>query len=186
MSGILSGLRKFFTKDRTFIFIGFILLCVVLMYYSNGKTSVFDSMEDGSGSAKAPSQKKDALENIVPSVPAIPTVPSIVQGFQSASYNQQDVANPSELLPKDTNKDMVNQWASLNPVSQNNPQIPDLLQAGYHIGLDTIGQTMKNANLQLRSDPIIQKSDIGPWNQSTIEPDLMRVPLEVGSSIYPK
>jgi hypothetical protein len=34
--------------------------------------------------------------------------------------------------------------------------------------------------LQLRSDPIIQKQDIGPWNQSTIEPDLARVPLEVG------
>jgi hypothetical protein len=48
--------------------------------------------------------------------------------------------------------------------------------------LDTIGQTMKNANLQLRSDPVIQKGDIGPWNQSTIEPDLMRVPLEVGCS----
>ena len=185
MSGFLSGLRKFFTKDRTLIFIGFILLCVVLMYYSNGKTSVFDSMEDGNGNK--PPSKQNVLEEIVkPNLPAIPSLPSVVQGFQSGSYNQQDVANPSELLPKDNNKDMVNQWASLNPVSQNNPQMPDLLQAGYHIGLDTIGQTMKNANLQLRSDPIIQKSEIGPWNQSTIEPDLMRVPLEVGSSIYPK
>ena len=70
----------------------------------------------------------------------------------------------------------------MNPVSQSNPQMPDMLQAGYHIGLDTIGQTMKNANLQLRSDPVIQKGEIGPWNQSTIEPDLMRVPLEVGCS----
>jgi hypothetical protein len=57
---------------------------------------------------------------------------------------------------------------------------PDLLQAGYHIGLDTIGQTLRNANYQLRSDPVIQKQDIGPWSQSTIEPDLGRVPLEIG------
>jgi len=34
--------------------------------------------------------------------------------------------------------------------------------------------------LQLRSDPIIPKSNIGPWNQSTIEPDIGRVPLEIG------
>jgi hypothetical protein len=58
--------------------------------------------------------------------------------------------------------------------------MPDLLQAGYHIGLDTIGQTLRNANYQYRSDPIIPKVDIGPWNQSTIEADYGRVPLEIG------
>jgi hypothetical protein len=68
----------------------------------------------------------------------------------------------------------------LNPVNQGNPITPDLLQAGYHIGLDTIGQTLKNPNYQLRSDPYIPKAAVGPWNQSTYEPDLMRVPLEVG------
>jgi hypothetical protein len=56
----------------------------------------------------------------------------------------------------------------------------DMLQAGHHIGLDTIGQTLKNPNLQLRSDPIIPKQDVGPWNQSTYEPDYGRSPLEVG------
>jgi hypothetical protein len=65
-------------------------------------------------------------------------------------------------------------------MNQGNVAMPDLLQAGYHIGLDTIGQTLRNANLQLRSDPIINKAAVGPWNQSTIEPDLARVPLEVG------
>ena len=57
---------------------------------------------------------------------------------------------------------------------------PDLLQAGYHIGLDTVGQTLRNANLQLRSDPVISKKDIGPWMNSTIEPDVARTPLELG------
>jgi len=55
------------------------------------------------------------------------------------------------------------------------------LQAGYHIGLDTIGQTLKNANQQLRSDPVIPKTNVGPWNQSTIEPGF-QVPLEIGSA----
>ena len=67
-------------------------------------------------------------------------------------------------------------------MSQGNIIAGDMLQAGYHIGLDTIGQTMKNANLQLRSDPIIPKQSVGPWNQSTYEPDYARVPLEIGQT----
>ena len=180
MSGILSdftsGLSKFFTKDRLLIIVGFIVLAVVLMYYTAGKVTVIDNMD-----TKEPlvSETTEAVKNVVTAVTGGETKKekeemSNKEGFEG--YSTQDVANPAQLLPNDANS----QWASLNPVSQSNPQIPDLLSAGYHIGLDTIGQTMKNANLQLRSDPVIQKSDSGPWNQSTIEPDLMRVPLEVG------
>jgi len=39
---------------------------------------------------------------------------------------------------------------------------------------------LRNANLQLRSDPVISKKDIGPWMNSTIEPDMARTPLELG------
>ena len=92
-------------------------------------------------------------------------------------YAQQPVANPSDLVPADKNS----QWSTLNPsMRQNNVIVPDLLEAGYHIGLDTIGQTLRNANLQERSDPVIPKQEISPWNNSTIEPDLGRVPLELG------
>ena len=170
LSGLSSGLRKFFTKDRVLVLVGFILLAVVFMYYSTGKMTVRDSMQDGGSSETAEEEKA--------SNPIVDAIQTVTGGASESftGYSDKEVPNPSELLPKDDNS----QWSSLNPVSQSNPQMPDLLQAGYHIGLDTIGQTMKNANLQLRSDPVIQKGDIGPWNQSTIEPDLMRVPLEVG------
>ena len=184
MSGILSdftsGLSKFFTKDRLLIIVGFIVLAVVLMYYTAGKVTVIDNMDTN---AKEPlvSETTEAVKDVVTAVTGGETKKEKLsnneedkEGFEG--YSTQEVANPAQLLPNDANS----QWASLNPVSQSNPQIPDLLSAGYHIGLDTIGQTMKNANLQLRSDPVIQKSESGPWNQSTIEPDLMRVPLEVG------
>lgn len=179
LSGISSGLRKFFTKDRVIVLVGFIVLAVVFMYYSTGKVTVRDGMSEGKAQVPSTNAKKnadasdDAQETQANAAPAAPATQEPFQG-----YSEKEVANPSELLPKDENS----QWSSLNPVSQSNPQMPDMLQAGYHIGLDTIGQTMKNANLQLRSDPVIQKADIGPWNQSTIEPDLMRVPLEVGCS----
>jgi len=103
------------------------------------------------------------------------SVPSTVAA-NPGNYVAQPVANPADLLPKDQNSE----WSKLNPISNSNPMIPDLLQAGSLIGLDTIGQTLKNANLQLRSDPVIVKQNVGPWNNSTYEPDLGRVPLELG------
>ena len=65
-------------------------------------------------------------------------------------------------------------------INQGNIVMPDLLDAGYLIGLDTIGQSLRNPNYQERSDPIIPKMNVGPWNNSTIEPDIGRVPLEIG------
>jgi hypothetical protein len=94
-----------------------------------------------------------------------------------ASCSKPNIQNPAELLPKDTNS----QWAQLNPSGKGELANINLLKAGYHIGIDTIGQTLRNANLQIRSEPPNPQLSVGPWNQSTIEPDFMRVPLELGS-----
>lgn len=175
----MSALRKFFTKDRMMISIVFIVVAVFLLYYSSGKATVMDGMDVGTDKAAASAASAESGAAI-PSSDS--TVPAAVGGScgTPSGYSAKDVANPSDLLPKDDNS----QWASLNPSSQNAPNTPDLLKAGYHIGIDTVGQTLRNANQQLRSDPVITKVDIGPWNQSTIEADTMRVPLEVGSSIH--
>jgi len=94
-----------------------------------------------------------------------------------SSCSNSNISNPSELLPKDANS----QWAQLNPSGKGELANINLLKAGYHIGIDTVGQTLKNANLQIRSEPPNPKLDVSIWNQSTIEPDLFRVPLEIGS-----
>ena len=158
----------------------------LLTSYSNKKTGVKDSFYssvDGGSSVNAGSATSYGAPVVMPSTNASSTAPvdsaSTITGSKTSStcgYVGQPVANPQDLLPIDKNS----QWAALNPVNNGNPQIPDLLQAGNLIGLDTIGQTLKNANLQLRSDPIIPKKEVGPWNQSTYEPDIGRVPLELG------
>jgi hypothetical protein len=158
----------------------------LLTSYSNKKTGVkdsFNSSMDGGSSVNAASTGSYGAPIVVASNPPASATPvvssSTITGSKTSStcgYVGQPVANPQDLLPIDKNS----QWAALNPVNNGNPQIPDLLQAGNLIGLDTIGQTLKNANLQLRSDPIIPKKDVGPWNQSTYEPDIGRVPLELG------
>jgi len=100
---------------------------------------------------------------------SMPGVPS--------SCSQPNIQNPAELLPKDSNS----QWAQLNPSGKGELANVNLLKAGYHIGIDTIGQTLRNANLQIRSEPPNPQLSVGPWNQSTISPDFMRPPLEIGS-----
>lgn len=92
------------------------------------------------------------------------------------SCDKSESMNPSELLPKDTNS----QWAQLNPVGQGDLANINLLKAGYHIGIDTVGQTLRNANLQIRSEPPNPQVNVGIWNNSTIEPDFMRPSLELG------
>ena len=93
-----------------------------------------------------------------------------------STCSQTNIQNPAELLPKDTNS----QWAQLNPSGKGELANVNLLKAGYHIGIDTIGQTLRNANLQIRSEPPNPQLYVGPWNQSTIQPDFMRPPLELG------
>ena len=182
MSGIISGLEKFFTKDRIIIFVVFGILVVFLMWYAGDKSYFADNMDNQYPPSMAhsepqmvapPMQEQLEVEQLTTASPSAP-----VQPVANGGFSNKNVTKPTDLLPTDVNS----QWSSFNSVTSNGgAAVPDLLQAGYHIGLDTIGQTMKNANLQLRSDPIIPKSNVGPWNQSTIEPDIMRVPLEVGA-----
>ena len=56
------------------------------------------------------------------------------------------------------------------------------LDAGFHIGVNTVGQSLRNANRQLRSEPANPQVAVSPWLMSSIGPDLERRPLEKNSS----
>ena len=135
------GFSRFFTTERIIILVVFLILAWALLSYSGAKTLKIDNMETGLPQSPPPTVS-------LPPVMNSPTSSTTTPGM--SSYSMQSSTNPNDLLPQDQNS----QWAALNPVSQGNIAAPDLLQAGYHIGLDTIGQTLKNANLQERSDPI--------------------------------
>ena len=152
------ALSTFFSSSRLYLFAMIVALVAILQlaYMYSDKFTTRDMMTSGAADSVTPSPAATADYSPAPAAAA--------------------VSNPSDLLPHDANS----QWGELNPMNTTGVNTPDLLQAGYHIGLDTIGQTMRNANLQERSDPVIAKSNIGPWNQSTIEPDLARTPLELG------
>ena len=169
MSGLISALKKFFTKDRMIVLVLFIVLACFMLYYSNGKSMIMDGME--AGASEPAGEKTESSAAPADNVAAAPASAEV-----GAGYSSHEVANPSELLPKDENS----QWSSLNPSSQKAVNIPDMLETGKLIG--GFSQTRGNANLQLRSDPPIDKQNVGPWNQSSYEADTLRQPLEVGCS----
>jgi hypothetical protein len=93
---------------------------------------------------------------------------------------QQNVLSPEELLPKGG---LGASWSSTNPVGLNELKGQSaLLSPGYHYGINTVGQTLRNANLDVRSDPPNPRQAVGPFLNSTIEPDLMRRQLEIGEA----
>jgi hypothetical protein len=165
------GVANFFTKDKVIILVIFLVLVLGLSMYSGSKRTRYDAMTSGDYLAAAAAGPPEAEFSNTDSKPA-----DVQKQVPSLMNDGSAITNTSDLLPLDQNS----QWSALNPVNAGNVAMPDLLQAGYHIGLDTIGQTLRNANYQLRSDPIIQKVEVGPWNQSTIEGDYGRVPLEIG------
>ena len=80
------------------------------------------------------------------------------------------VAGGSQLTANDLLPvyDDANEFAQQNPVSQL-LQEQNFLQAGYHMGINTVIQSNKIPYLDIRSCPPIPKRDVGPFNNSSFE-----------------
>jgi len=83
-----------------------------------------------------------------------------------------------DLLPGD---DVWGNTPSLGDVSEG-LKTKNFLSSGYHVGVDTIGSSLRNANYGLRSDVFIPKiENLSPWHNSSIQADTTRRPLEIGN-----
>jgi hypothetical protein len=89
----------------------------------------------------------------------------------------KDVLTPQDLLPQDSNST----WAQTVPSGQGSLGDQNFLNAGFHVGINTVGQSLRNANLQLRSEPANPQLKVSPWLQSTIDPDANRRAMEIGA-----
>lgn len=110
-----------------------------------------------------------------------PGVPS----NDNANCYTRDGMNPQDLLPQPSVQ--AAQFLASNPPTAGKPENRNLLDAGFHIGVDTVCQSNKNPNLQLRSDPPIPRTGPMPvFNASTI-PAIQnnRRILEVGGELNP-
>ena len=96
--------------------------------------------------------------------------------MRNQSNFPKEQLNADDLLPKDDSS----LWAQVSPAGEGSLKDRNFLQSGYHIGINTVGQTLRNANQQLRSEPPNPQVKVSPWLQTTIEPDLGRKPMEIG------
>ena len=102
------------------------------------------------------------------------------EGTNNQANNQTNnpantnVLNCSDLLPADSNS----LWAQVAPAGQGDLCNRNLLNAAHHIGVNTQGCSLRNANRGLRSEPPNPQVQVSPWLQTTICPDVLRKPLD--------
>lgn len=167
----MNNSKSFF---NVILVLGLVVLVFVIYNYNSKKTTR-DNMYN---SVSGPSQSDSSL-NIVglTSNSDNNNYLNVSGSNQGGSCNQKN-SDPSDLLPKDINSD----WSNVNPANADLKNI-NLLSAGQLIGINTVGSSLRNPSLQERSEPIIPKTNIGPWNQSTIDADTLRRPLEIGGDM---
>ena len=185
----MKNLQKKIKSHHFIALIGILVLALGIMQYSGRKTNYNDGFGNGYSKSTSNTQGSESVagsaSEVVPSAPlgSNEVFANVPNGTTTNTHGLSPVArananyDPSELLPKDVNS----QWAQLNPAGSADFKNVNLLKAGHLIGIDTVGSSLRNANLQERSEPPNPTASVSPWMNTTIEPDLMRLPLEIGS-----
>ena len=102
-----------------------------------------------------------------------------VEGYNRTpnSCFPQNTLKPEDLLPSGKSKEATD-FDNANPTGEGILKGVNFLDAGFHVGVNTVGQSLRNANRQLRSEPPNPQVAVSPWLNTTIGPDLGRKPLE--------
>ena len=139
------------------------LVVVGVFYFIINRLTFKDSFEGEE--VPATQVTAPATEVVAPAVEQPVAVPAV----ETKEIEAAAKADPLALLPvgKDPSKGLQELLQSQN-----------LLISGFASGLHQSNR--KNGNLQLRSDPIIPKQDVSPFQQSTIQPDVFRKKFEIG------
>ena len=179
----MAALNKMFKSFKNEHFLGIAGLLVVLfaLYKYSENKNLF---QVGYSNAKPlnPSTVNQATPSVVGASSGNAYAPfngqasaNVSTSATSSATMNKPASNPADLLPSDSNSS----WASMNPVGD--LKNINLLNPTQVVGINTQGSSLRNANLQLRSEPPNPRMNTNcPWNISTIEEDNMRKPLEIG------
>ena len=155
------------------ILAGVAVLYVLFSSYSGAKVAVVDKAEElgGTGSMSPLSDQGPYMK--LPG--GVAGNAEVVQGLQgrtpgSQQTYQETTLSSSELLPKGK---IGADWAAVNPMGAEDLKGQNFLQAGYHSNINVVGiaQTNRNASWDIRSELPNPQSKIGPFLNTTIDPD---------------
>lgn len=182
-------------------------LVVLLLFKPSSIISLFEGQNNGgnsppvnnngtsknAGSSKNPGSGKNASppqnNNVTKVMASLPQGDNeqfaSVSGIKTPTRScyPQNSLKPDDLLPQDKKND-INDFDKNNPVSEGILKGVNFLEAGYQVGVNTVGQSLRNSNQQLRSEPANPQVNVSPWQNTTIGPDLGRRPLESGEDCY--
>ena len=103
------------------------------------------------------------------------------KGRTPATCYPQETLKADDLLPSQDSK-AIQEFNTAKPDGEGILKGVNFLDAGFHVGVNTVGQSLRNANQQLRSEPPNPQVAVSPWSNTTIGPDLQRKPLELNES----
>jgi hypothetical protein len=153
---------------------GVAVLYVLFSSYSGAKAAVVDKAEElgGSGSM-TPSSNSGPYMSMPHGVAGNATsVSGVIQGRTPSSQQtyQESTLSSSELLP---NGKIGADWAAVNPVGAEDLKGQNFLQSGYHSNINIVGisQTKRNQSYDIRSELPNPQSKVGPFLNTTIDPD---------------
>jgi hypothetical protein len=181
----MSDLKKMFKNiksEHVLGIVGLIILVFAFYKYSEGKNIFKMGMTQG----KAPINPApiDNQNKIIGSSSTTKTYApyngasnsSVSNSASNANAINKPASNPADLLPSNS---ASSNWASSVPNSD--LKGINLLNPSQITGINTQGSSLRNANLQIRSEPANPRTNTNcPWNISTIETDSFRKPLEIG------
>jgi len=151
-------------------------------FFKGGRREAFQTLSAAAnysaaagGNASAGAVREAAVKHAAEVAPT-PSGPADFGSAETpAGCYPRDQLTPSELLPKDANS----VWAQQNPMGTGSLKGKNFLSAGALIGVNTVGQSLRNANYQLRSEPPNPQVPVTVFNVPTIEPDVNRRSLEI-------
>ena len=148
-------------------------------YYDDGEDQeaelVAEDFEDDDDNENNNSNPNAGVEGFNDGLQSAPSSAASVPNRPNDCF-PKDQLNAADLLPNDTHST----WAKVNPKGTGELEDRNFVEAGHHFGVNTQGQSLRNANYQLRSEPANPQVKVSPWQQSTIGPDTNRRPLEIG------
>ena len=186
MNKLVKSLKKFIDE---YIVIIIIIIGIGLFYflnnYNNKKGVTFENYKNTNFTGyqqenNLNSNKNNTSGSPGPSNPLgynetsmhISGIKTNMGGIKPKDCNIEKMIDPSELLPKDNNKYFNN----MNPNGNGDLKNMNLISGAEKIGMSS--QVLRNPNLQIRCEPPNPIKKVGPWMQTTIEPDLYRRSLD--------
>lgn len=164
MNKYLKGLKKNFDGSHLLVILGVVVLLVAMYQYSSMKKTNKDTYssaplspyvlqeEDPAPTGGLPQPSTGDHRNVYATVADSSTAPPPANS-----------SNPLDLLPKKVGG--TNELSTLSPQGEGRLQGKDFLSVRH--GIQTT--TLRNANQQLRADPVTPMKHTGPWNQTTME-----------------